>query len=130
MTDPTHDAKLPTDSDEVDAADAVRADIAEARAELAATVDALSEKLDVKARAREKVAVARQQTKAVGRRIKGATPEPVQRAMGRVGEKAAPVMHTVSEKTAPHRAKIAAGAAVIVVALVVIVRRRRSDERS
>jgi ribosomal 50S subunit-associated protein YjgA (DUF615 family) len=130
MTDPTHDAKLPTDSGEVDAADAVRADIAEARAELAATVDALSEKLDVKTRAREKVAAARQQTKAVGRRVRAATPEPVQRAMGRLAEKAAPVTHKVSEKTAPHRAKIAAGAAVLVVTLVVIARRRGADERS
>jgi Protein of unknown function (DUF3618) len=130
MTDPTHDAKLPTDSGEVDAADAVRADIADARAELAATVDALSEKLDVKARAREKVSLARQRSNALGRRVKGATPEPVQRAMAGLGGKAAPVMHQVSEKTAPHRAKIAAGAAVLVVALVVIARRRGADERS
>jgi hypothetical protein len=130
MTDPEHDSKLPTGSGDLAAADAVRADIAEARAELAATVDALSDKLDVKARTREKVAVARQRTKAVGQRVSDATPEPVRRAIGRVGEKAAPVVHKVSEKTAPHRAKIAVGAAALAVTLVVIVRRRKRDERS
>jgi hypothetical protein len=130
MTDPEHDPKLPTRSDDVAAADAVRADIAEARAELAATVDALSDKLDVKARTREKVAVVRQRTKAVGQRVSDSTPEPVRRVMGRAGQKAAPVVHKVSERTAPHRAKIAAGAAALGLMLVVILRRRRADDRS
>jgi len=130
MTDAEHDAKPPTDADEVEPIDAVRADIAETRADLAATVDALSEKLDFKARARAKAAVARDKASTGAQRVNQRPPEPVQRAVGRVGQKTSPVLHKVSDKTAPYRAKIAAAAAAVIVALVVIGRRRRSGEDS
>ena len=130
MTDAGHDAKLPSDAAEVEPIDAVRADIAETRADLAATVDALSERLDFKARARAKAAVARSKASTGAQRVKQRTPEPVQRAIGRVGQKTSPVLHKMSDKTAPHRAKIAAGAGAVIVAVAVIGRRRRSGEES
>ena len=70
MTDAGHDAKLPSDAAEVEPIDAVRADIAETRADLAATVDALSERLDFKARARAKAAVARSKASTGAQRLR------------------------------------------------------------
>lgn len=130
MTDAEHDAKLPTDADEVEPIDAVRADIADTRAELAATVDALNEKLDVKARARAKAAAARDKASAGVQQVKQRTPEGLQRAIGRAGQKASPVVHNVSDKTAPHRAKIAAGAAAVIIVLSMIRRRHRAGGES
>ncbi|HEY2299032.1 MAG TPA: DUF3618 domain-containing protein [Jatrophihabitans sp.] len=108
-------------------ADAVRADIEATRAELAETVDALHDKLDVKAQAGEKVAEAKQKLSDGAARAKAAAPEPVQHALDRVGEKAGPVGRQLSQQAAPHRKKIIAGTLAVAVALLVL-RKRRSAE--
>lgn len=110
-----------------DDAEAVRADIIAARAELSATVDALTDKVDVKARANDKIAEVKQKAAETVTRAKHSAPEPVQQALDRAGAKAAPLAHQVSEKAAPHRSKIIAGAAVALLALIVF-RRSRSGK--
>lgn len=102
-----------TGADEIDA---VRADIVAARAELAQTVDALSEKVDVKARAGEKVSAVRQDVRERAARAKQAAPPQVQHALD-----------VASEKAAPHRKQIAIGAAAIALLLLIKQRRRRGD---
>ena len=101
-------------------AEAVRAEIEATRADLAETVDALHDKLDVKGRATDKVAEAKQKVSEGASRAKAAAPPPVQHALDRVGEKAAPIAH----QAAPHRNKIMAGAAAVAVALLVLRKRR------
>lgn len=76
----------------------MRADIAATRAELQDTVDALSEKLDVKAQAGKKIEAA-----------KAKAPEPVQQAVDTV---------------APYRTQLALGAAAAVLVLLVVRRVR------
>ena len=61
-------------------------------------------------------------------RAKQAAPPQVQHALDVAGEKAQPVVAQVSQKAAPHRGKILAGAAVAVVLLIVVRRRRRTIE--
>ena len=107
--------------------DAVRADIAATRAELSETVDALSQKLDVKHIAAEKVGDARRKVSETAARAKQSAPEPVQHALDRAGEKAGPLAHQMSEKAKPHRNQILIGVAVITVVLIVI-RRRTSKQ--
>jgi chromosome segregation ATPase len=104
--------------------DIVRSDIEQARAELAETVDALSDKLDIKARAGDKVSDAKAKLAETAARAKQAAPPPVQHALDVAGQKAAPVVSQVSQKAAPHRGKIIAGAVVAVVVLVVVRKRR------
>jgi len=115
----THSASEPNTPSQ---ADAVRAEIEATRADLAETVDALHEKLDVKARATEKVAEAKEKVAESAARAKAAAPPPVQHALDRVGEKAGPI----SQRVAPHRGKIIAGAAAIGVALLVVRKRRHA----
>jgi chromosome segregation ATPase len=104
--------------------DIVRSDIEQARAELAETVDALSDKLDVKARAGDKVSDAKAKVAETAARAKQAAPPPVQHALDVASQKAAPVVSQVSQKAAPHRGKIIAGAVAAVVVLVVVRKRR------
>lgn len=108
--------------------DAVRADIERTRAELADTVDQLAEKLDVKSQASAKVGAAREAVSATAAKAKASTPPAVQQGLDRAGEKVAPIAHQVSEKAAPHRAKIIAGVLAIFAVLVVVRRRRGRDE--
>ena len=104
--------------------DVVRSDIEQARAELAATVDALSDKLDVKARAGDKVSEAKAKVVEGAARAKQAAPPPVQHALDVAGAKAAPVVSQVAHKAAPHRNKLLAGAVVAAVVLVIARKRR------
>jgi hypothetical protein len=112
---------------DVPEADVVRADIAATRAELADTVDALTSKLDVKARASDKVSEVKQKAAATAERAKQAAPPPVQHALNAAGEKAAPVVHRVSTSAAPHRGKIAAGVVALVIAVLTLRRRKRGE---
>lgn len=79
-----------------DGADEIRADIERTRAQLADTVDALSAKVNVKARAGEKVSEAKGKVQAVSAQVR------------------------------PYRTQIAAGAAAAALVLVVLGWRRRS----
>lgn len=105
----------------------VRSDIEQARTDLAETVDALAGKLDVKAQAAQRVADAKRKAADAAARAKQAAPPPVQHALDVAGEKATPIVHTVSERAAPHRSKIIAiGAAAVL--LLIVVRWRRNSE--
>jgi hypothetical protein len=115
----THSASEPSTPSQ---ADEVRADIEATRAELADTVDALHDKLDVKGRAADKVAEAKQKVSDSAARAKAAAPPPVQHAIDRVGEKAEPI----AKQIAPHRGKIVAGVAAVAVALLVLRKRRNA----
>lgn len=110
-------------------ADLVPADIAATRAELAETVDALTSKLDVKARASDKVSEVKQKAAATADRARQAAPPPVQHALDAAGEKAGPVVRRVSTTAAPHRGKIAAGAVALVVLLLTLRRRKRGEPK-
>lgn len=103
--------------------DAIRADIEEARAELADTVDRLTEKLDVKAQAGRKADQAKQAVALRAQHLKESAPAPVANTMDALG----PVAHKVNDATAPHRKQIALGAVASVVAFLVVrrIRRRR-----
>jgi Protein of unknown function (DUF3618) len=107
--------------------DIVRSDIEQTRAELAATVDALSDKLDVKGRAGDKVTEVKAKVAETATHVKESAPPQVQHALDVAGQKAGPVVQRVSEQAAPHRGKIIAGAAVAVVLLVIVRRRRRES---
>jgi hypothetical protein len=107
--------------------EAVQAEIEQTRADLAATVDALSDKLDVKARAGDKVTEAKAKVVHTASQLKDSAPPQVQHALDVAGQKAGPAVHQVSAKAAPHRGKIIAGAVVAVAVLVVVRRRRRAS---
>jgi ElaB/YqjD/DUF883 family membrane-anchored ribosome-binding protein len=107
-------------------ADAVRADIEATRQELADTVNALTEKVNVKARAGDKAAELRQKLTEAAGRARAAAPPPVQRALDATGQKAGPMASRISAQAAPYRGKIIAGSAVLVAALLVL--RRRSGD--
>ncbi len=111
--------------------DAIRADIEQTRAELAQTVDALSDKLNVKAQAAGKVGAAKdaakQKVAGAASQAHAAAPEPVQHVLGSVGEKAGPVAQQVAAKVEPHRGKIIAGAVAALVVVLVVRRRRKAS---
>jgi hypothetical protein len=107
--------------------DAVREEIEQTRAELAATVDALSDKLDVKARAGDKVTDVKEKVAETATHLKESAPPQVQHALDVAGQKAGPVVHQVSAKAEPHRGKIIAGSVIAVVVLVIVRRRRRES---
>lgn len=96
--------------------DIVKSDIEQTRAELADTVDALSAKLDVKARAGEKVDQAKSKVSEAASKAVQAAPDPVQHAL-----------HSAGQKAAPHRGKIAAAVAGAIVVLMVVRRFRRES---
>jgi hypothetical protein len=110
LPDDTAQTAAATGADEIDA---VRADIVAARTELSQAVDALSEKLDVKARAGEKVSAVTQDVRERAQRAKQAAPPQVQHALD-----------VASEKAAPHRKELAIGAAAIALVLLIVQRRR------
>lgn len=93
-----------------DTVDALRADIAEARADVAATVDQLSAKLDVKARTKQRLEEVKASAGARFEKARAAAPPPVQNAI---------------DRARPHGRQIAMGFAGMVVLLMVISRWRR-----
>jgi hypothetical protein len=111
-----------------DEAAALKADIEQARAELAGTADALAAKLDVKNNV--KTAVDRKAHEA-GERVthayesaKDATPEPVQKAWSRAESAAQPVVAKAGEDK-KRTALVVAGAVVLAVVVRRIAARRR-----
>ena len=97
-----------------DHADEIRADIEEARAELADTVDRLTEKLDVKAQAGRKADQAKQAVAERAHHLKQSAPAPVADA---------------ADTLAPYRKQIALGAAASFVAFIVVRRIRRRRQK-
>jgi len=118
MTDPLNDS---------DEAELARQQIEQTRAELAETVDALSDKLNAKAQAAEKVGEVKARIAATAHQAKQSAPEPVQRALDAAGAKASPVAHQVAQRTAPYRGKIIAGALAAAVVLIVVRRKRAAE---
>jgi len=103
-------------------ADAIKADIEQARAELAGTADALAAKLDVKNNVKtavnQKVHEAGERVTTAYGSVKEATPEPVQKAWSRAESAAQPVVAKAGEDK-KRTALIVAG----VLATVIVVRR-------
>jgi hypothetical protein len=124
-------------SDETPApsADEVRAEIYQTRADLAETVDALSDKLDVKGRAKSKADEVSATAKAKAHEVsttvaekatelKSQAPPQVQEALDR----GAAAIGPAAAKAEPYRSQIAAGAGALV--LLMMVRRRRKRRKS
>lgn len=95
-------------------AEAIKADIEQARAELANAADALAAKLDVKAQARKKAREAGARVSSAYRSARSSMPEPVQRAWTKAA--ASPVAAKAAEDK---RRTALVVAAVVVTALVV-----------
>ena len=106
-------------------AEQIRTDIEQTRAELADTVDALSDKLNVKARAGDKAGEAKAKVSSAVAQAKAKTPEPVQHAFETVGARARPVAHQASEQIRPYRKQILIGVAAAM-AVLLIVRKKRN----
>jgi hypothetical protein len=83
----------------------LRAEIQHTRDELANTVAAIADKVNVKARAQEKVSGAKHRVSDVAAQAKNSAPPPVQHALDAVGEKAAPAV----QRAAPYRKQILLG---------------------
>jgi hypothetical protein len=101
-----------------DEAEAIKADIEQARAELAGTADALAAKLDVKAQANRKVHDANARVVSAYEHAKTSAPEPVQRAWT-AAEGAA---HPVVVKAAQDKKRTALIAAGVLVAVLIVKR--------
>ena len=99
--------------------DELRAQIEHTREELAQTVEAIADKVNVKKQAGEKIDVAKHRLGDAAAHARSSAPPPVQHALDTVGEKAAPV----ARRAEPYRNQILAGVGVLLV-LVVIKRRR------
>ena len=105
--------------------DEIRTDIEQTRAELAKTVDALSDRVNVKARAGDKVGEAKAKVSGAAAQAKAKAPEPVQRALDTVGAKAGPIAHQAAERIRPYRKQILVGVGASTAALLLILRRKR-----
>ena len=105
--------------------DEIRAEIEQTRSDLGETVDALTNKVDVKAQARQKVESVKSTVSDKAGQAKAAAPAPVQKALDKTGEVTAPAL----QKAAPYRKQIAVGAAVVL-AVLLFWRRRRSGDQS
>jgi len=110
MTEPTDH---PTTASEL------REEIEQTRAELADSVEALADKVDVPAKIHHQVDHAKEAIAEVSHKIGDATPEPVHTALHRAGAAAAPVV----DKAKPYRKQI--GLAALVAGTVAIVTKRR-----
>ena len=75
----------------------------------------------------DKAPVVKEKVAETAAHLKQSAPPQVQHALDVAGQKAGPVVHQVSAKTAPHRGKIIAGSVVAVVVLVIVRRRRRES---
>ena len=100
-------------------ADEIREEIEHTRAELGDTVDALTNKLDVKAQAHDRIDAAKASVSAKASQAKASAPAPVQNALNQAGTAAAPLV----DKARPYRKQIAAGVGALL-ALVFLARRR------
>jgi hypothetical protein len=78
-------------------AEAIKADIEQTRAQLAATTDALAARLDVKAQARVKAQAAGGRVSSAYQSARSSMPEPVQRAWSKAGAVASPVADKAAE---------------------------------
>jgi hypothetical protein len=117
---------VPGDSSELSSP----AEIEQTRAELADSVDQLSDKLSSKSQFGHRVESVRQAVSTGAAKAEAAAPPQVQHAVEKVGEQVGAVAHQVNVKTEPHRSKIVAGAAAalaLVVGLVLLQRKRRND---
>lgn len=110
-----------------DDTEAIKADIEQARAELAETADALAAKLDVKAQAERKVHEAGDRAAGAYESAKASAPEPVRKTLTKLEQVGAPVVAKVAEDKR-RTALIVLGA----VAAALITRRltKRSDSHS
>ncbi len=108
-----------------DGAEQLRRDIEHTRADLRDTVDELSTRLDVKARAKRRLHDAKVSVADAATRLKQGSPEPVRRALDRVG----PAVESTRERAREHRGEVVAGmgAAVLLLLLVIVSRRRRGS---
>jgi len=77
--------------------EAIKADIEQARAELAQTADALAAKLDVKAQAERKAQEARSRAAEAYESAKASAPVPVQKAVAKVEQVGRPVAAKAAE---------------------------------
>jgi ElaB/YqjD/DUF883 family membrane-anchored ribosome-binding protein len=107
-------------------AEQIRTDIEQTRAELADTVDALSDKLNVKARAGDKAGEAKAKVSSAAAQAKAKAPEPVQHALETVGAKARPVAHQASEQIRPYRKQILIGVSAAMAVLLILRRKRNA----
>ena len=103
----------------------IRAEIEQTRSEMGDTVDALTNKLDVKAQAKEKVESVKSTVSDKAAQAKAAAPAPVQKALDKTGDVAAPALH----KAAPYTKQIAL-AVLAAVAVLIFWRSRRSGDES
>ncbi|HZY77408.1 MAG TPA: DUF3618 domain-containing protein [Jatrophihabitantaceae bacterium] len=103
----------------------VRSEIELTRAELARTVDALHAKLDVKTIAKERVDEAGARAAEAYQHAKASAPEPVQHAIGRVEQAAAPLVSKAAQDK--KRTAMIAGGAVFALLLLRRLRRAGSD---
>lgn len=101
-------------------AEQLRAEIEETRADLADTVNALSAKLDVKARAKAKVDDVRATVTETVSQAKHSAPPPVQQSLDRAGAALVPA----AAKAKPYQHQILA--AVGLAAVIAILARRRA----
>lgn len=85
--------------------DEIRAEIQRTRSELGDTVDALTNKLDVKAQAKQKVDSVRSTISDKAAQARQSAPAPVQKALDRTGEVTTPAL----QKAAPYTKQIALG---------------------
>jgi len=80
-----------------DETEAIKADIEQARAELAQTAGALAAKLDVKAQAERKMHEAGNRAAGAYESAKASAPEPVQKALTKAEQVSAPVVTKAAE---------------------------------
>jgi Protein of unknown function (DUF3618) len=123
--DATRSAVGPAAAPEPTDPDAIRADIERTRSELSDTVNQLSEKLNPKTQATDKVAAAKQAVAERAAKAKAAAPPQVQHAMDQVSAKAAPVARQVSQQAEPYRSKIIGGGVAAAFLLLVLRRRKK-----
>jgi chromosome segregation ATPase len=97
-------------------AEAIKADIEQARAELASAADALAAKLDVKAQANRKMHEVRARVGTAYSSAKHATPEPVQRAWTKAEAVTSPAVKKAAEDK--KRTALIFGAVVVAAVLV------------
>jgi CHASE3 domain sensor protein len=112
---------------ETNGARQLRHDIEHTRADLRVTVDELSTRLDVKAKARRRLHEANATVADAGARLKRSLPAPVRRFVDRIGAAAGPAVESTREQVRAHRKEIvlATGSAVL---LLVVVSTRRSGQ--
>jgi hypothetical protein len=111
----THAAPPPSDPD------AIRADIVATRAELAETADALAAKLDVKAQANARLHAAERSVGDRYARLRAGAPQPVQKALDKAQQAAAPV----AAKAAEDKKRTAMVCAGLVLGLLAVTRLRK-----